>query len=207
METKFVDGFLQKIVRARSRQIRIMELLTGYGRILYTILLFSFAPPAIAQAENELKIPSNSFEDFYRKVEPSLKYIYDSTAQTHNYSDNWDFDGDGIKDELYFVGTQGVHSYYYLKIVLSSDHKARALDFVLSDYPVLTANDTSHFNELPVGFVVAKWGSNTTPTMIVRLDEQTFSGNKEFIKRNIRSKNVMIHFKKGRIKYSQFPNF
>jgi hypothetical protein len=61
------------------------------------------------------QLPSNSFRNDYLKSNPNLKYNYDSATQIHNYSHNWDFDKDGVKDELYFVGTNGAHLYYFLK--------------------------------------------------------------------------------------------
>lgn len=69
-----------------------------------------------------------------RKSNPTLTYSYDNISQIHNYSNNWDFDKDGIKDELYFVGTGGAHLYYFLKVVLSTDKKSREFNFIES-YP------------------------------------------------------------------------
>ena len=79
----------------------------------------------------------NSFESTYRQSQPSLKYSYNDATQTHGYSGNWDLDGDGKADSLYFTGNGGVHLYFSLNIVLSSDNKLRDYNFILLDMPVL----------------------------------------------------------------------
>src|SRR5688572_26469398 len=124
---------------------------------------------------------ANSFEDSYRKSNPKLVYSYDNISKIHNYSNNWDFDKDGIKDEVYFIGTGGAHLYYFLKVVLSSDEKSREFKFVESDFPILTATDTLNFDKIPVGFVVAELGNNLTPSIIVRLDESSYQVNKKLL--------------------------
>ena len=161
---------------------------------LLTFTVFSQQPDTLNRS-------SNSFESAYRKSNPTLTYSYDSATQTHNYSNNWDFDKDGINDEVYFVGTGGAHSYYFLKVVLSTDHKLREFDFIESDFPFLTATDTLNFDKTPVGFVVTDIDKNSTPTIIVRLDEETFYGNNELKKRNIKTKNIIISFENGKTKY------
>ena len=171
-----------------------MKLLITFSFTMLTITVFS-------QQEDSFRIPSNSFEINYSKSNPGLRYSYDNTSQTHNYSNNWDFDKDGIKDEVYFIGTGGAHLYYFLKVVLSTDHKVRELDFIQTDFPLLTATDTLNFEKTPLGFVVTDFGKNLTPTIIVRLDEQTFYNNQELKKRKIKTKNILVSFEKGTTKY------
>lgn len=146
---------------------------------------------------------SNSYEDFYRKTNPSLKYSYDNISQIHNYSDNWDFDKDGIKDKLYFVGKGGAHLYYFLKVILSTDNKSREYNFIELDSPILTATDTLNFTKTPVGFVVSEYGKNLTPSIIIRLDSNTFSDNKLLLtKMKIKSKNIVLSFDDGNTKFT-----
>jgi len=170
-------------------------------KILFTFFLTLLTLTVFSQQADTLDIHSNSFENNYRKSNPTLKYSYDNISQTHNYSNNWDFDKDGIKDELYFVGAGGAHLYYFLKVVLSTDKKSREFDFIQSDSPFLTTTDTLSFDETPYGFVVTNLGKNLTPTIIVRLDEQTFYGNKQLKKRKIKTKNILISFEDGKTKY------
>jgi hypothetical protein len=169
--------------------------------LLFTVVFTIFTLTDFSQKADSVETPSNSFENLYRKRNPSLKYRYDSIAQIHNYSNNWDFDKDGIKDELYFVGTGGAHLYYFLRVVLSSDHTAREFSNIQSDYPLLTSTDTSDLNNTPFGFVVANFGTNLIPTIIVRLGEQTFFNCKQRKKRKIRTNNISLHFENGKSIY------
>ena len=171
-------------------------------KLILSILLTVLTLTVFSQQTDSLNIPSNSFENTYSKSNPTLVYSYDNASQTHNYSNNWDFDKDGINDEVYFVGTGGVHLYYFLKVVLSTDHKPREFEFIESDFPLLTATDTLNFDKTPVGFVVTDFYKNSTTTIIVRLDKQTFVGNKELKKRNIITNNIIISFENGKTKYS-----
>jgi hypothetical protein len=170
-------------------------------KLFITSLLTILTLTAFSQRADSVRISSNSFEVNYRKSNPTLKYTYDNASQTHDYSNNWDFDKDGINDEVYFIGTGGARLYYFLKVILSTDHKPREFDFIQSDFPMLTAIDTFNFDKTPVGFVVTDFGKNLTPTIIVRLDKQTFDGNKELKKRNIKTENVLVSFENGRTKY------
>lgn len=170
-------------------------------KLVITFLLTMLTVTVFSQRGDSVGIPSNSFDSTYGISNPTLRYRYDNASQTHNYSNNWDFDKDGINDELYFIGTGGAHLYYFLKVVLSTDHKPRVFDFIQSEFPLLTATDTLHFDKIPVGFVVTEFGKNLTPTIIVRLDQQTFYDNKELKKRNIKTKNILVSFENGKIKY------
>jgi hypothetical protein len=91
---------------------------------------------------------------------------------------------------LCFIGTGGTHLYYFLKVVLSSDDKPREFSFLQSDFPMLTGMDSLNFDKTLWGFVVTDFGKGQLPTIIVRIDEQTFNDNKEMKKINIPTKNV-----------------
>ncbi len=164
--------------------------------------LTAFTLTVFSQQTNSVDVPSNSFQNNYREFKPTLTYSYDNISQIHNYSNNWDFDKDGIKDEIYFVGTGGAHLYYSLKVVLSSDKKSREFNFIQSDYPLLTATDTLNINKTVFGFVVADIGKGLTPTIIVRLDDNTYYANKsELTKQKINTRNISISFENGKTKY------
>lgn len=164
--------------------------------ILLTLLAFS----SFAQEKNEL---SNSFQDHYSVVKPSLSYSYNEATQSHNYSGNWDFDQDGIKDEVYFIGTGGAHLYYFLKVVLSTDNKPRDFNFIQTDFPVLTSTDTLNFTKAPAGFVVAGIGKHQANCLIVRLDDNSWYSNKKSLKKHhIKTKNIILSFENGKTKYA-----
>jgi hypothetical protein len=170
-------------------------------KLLITFLLTTLTLTVFSQQVDSVRIPSNAFEINYSKSNPTLNYTYNNASQTHDYSNNWDFDKDGKNDEVYFIGTGGAHLFYFLKVVLSTDHKPRKFDFVQSDFPLLTATDTLNFDKTSVGFVVTDLGKDLTPTIIIRLDNQTFYGNNELKKRNIKTKNVSLSFANGKTKY------
>ena len=73
---------------------------------------------------------ANSFEEVLKRTCPLLKYSYNDSSQTHNYSGNWDFDADGKADELYFIGNGGAHLYFHLRIILSSDELENYFQFI-----------------------------------------------------------------------------
>ncbi len=155
-----------------------------------------------SQRVDSLDILSNSFESNYRKSNPNLMYKYDDISQTHDYSINWDFDKDGIKDELFFVGTGGAHLYYYLKVILSTDKISREFNFIQSDFPFLTATDTLNMSYKPLGFVVADFGKNFIPTIIMLLDDNSYHAcRKEIPKLKITTRNIAISFEKGKLKF------
>jgi hypothetical protein len=171
-------------------------------KILIVIFLTTFSLTVFSQQADSLESPSNSFETEYRKSNPNLNYSYSDSAQTHNYSNNWDLDNDGIKDELYFVGTGGAHLYYYLKVILSTDKKTREFNFVQSDFPILIGTDTLKIEKTGSGFVVANLGKELTPTIIVRLDDNTYYAvKKELTKLKLKTKNIDITFENGKTKY------
>ena len=171
-------------------------------KIFITIILTAFTLTVFSQKPDSLDAPSNSFENDYRKTNPTLIYSYDSASQTHNYSNNWDFDKDGIKDELYFVGTGGAHLYYFLKVVLSTDKKSREFNFIQSDFPYLTATDTIDIEKTVNGFVVADIEENRTPTIIVKLDDQTYYANKKILtKKKITTRKILVSFDSSKTKY------
>jgi len=107
------------------------------GLFLSLFLLTNCMDSSRKKPENELEAPTNSFEKQYKKKNPTLRYSYDEKQQIHNYSYNWDFDGDGKKDQLYFVGNKGAHLYYFLRIGVSSEDIITSFPTVESDFPFL----------------------------------------------------------------------
>ena len=174
-------------------------------RLLVTFILNVFTFAVYSQKTDNLETPSNSFENNYRTANPTLIYSYDEISEIHNYSHNWDFDNDGIKDELYFVGTGGAHIYYFLRIVLSSDKKVRDINFIQSDIPFLNSTDTLNSEKASVGFEVKNLEKELTPSIIVRLDESTYYTFKlELKKQKIDTRNCSISFKNGETKFGCF---
>jgi uncharacterized protein YxeA len=171
-------------------------------RVLTACILTISTYTVYAQETDSNQIPSNSFDQYYKRTQPGLKYNYDSLSQSHNYSGNWDFDKDGKMDELYFTGTGGAHTYYFLKVVLSSDQQTRAFPFIQTDYPVLNAGDGLKTKTAVPGFTVINTGEKQAPSILVRLDDQSFYGNRELQRRQVTKKSIILSFKKGVTRYS-----
>jgi len=174
-------------------------------RLFVTFILNVFAFAVYSQNAGKLDIHINSFENEYRLSNPALIYSFDKITLIHNYSNNWDFDNDGIKDELYFVGTGGAHIYYFLRVILSSDKKVRDVNFIQTDFPFLNETDILNSEKTNTGFAVLNIEKELTPSIIVRLDESTYYAfKKELMKENIKSRNCLISFKNGKTKLSSF---
>jgi hypothetical protein len=174
-------------------------------RVIITLILNVFSIAVYSQHSVDFELPSNSFENEYCISNPSLIYSFDEISKIHNYSHNWDFDNDGIKDELYFVGTGGAHIYYFLRVVLSSDKKVRDVNFIQSDFPFLNGTDFLNSEKTNAGFAVLSIEKELTPSIIVQLDESTFDAfKKELLKEKIKTRNSLISFKNGKTKFGYF---
>ena len=94
---------------------------------------------------------SNSFEENYKIKKPNLIYLFNIKNQIHDYSNNWDIDGDEIKDNIYFVGNGGAHLFYHLQVILSSTQKKYVFSNLEIDFPFffemddLCNNDSSKY--------------------------------------------------------------
>jgi len=148
---------------------------------------------------------SNSFEEIYKKTNPTLNYYYDEEKQIHNYSNNWDFDNDGINDEVSFIGTGGAHLYYFLRIILSSDKIVRDFPYLESDYPILPPNEELIKTEFSpksnsINFAVLDISKNNSNDIFIRLDNSSFLTNKEnLIEKGIKTNLVVITFRNSKL--------
>ena len=154
-----------------------------------------------ARAQRGNDTVTNSLDDLYSTHNAPINYNYYETCNTHNYSNNWDFDLDGKKDSLYFIGTGGAHLYYYLKIVLSSDNQPREFSFIETDFPVFTHID-SYDVQISRGFAILPLENGQGLSIIIRLDDQSYYANKrQLLKQNLTSRVIMIYFENGEPKY------
>ena len=104
-------------------------------RVFIVIVFFFFSKMVFSQNE----FPPNSLGEYFQNTTISYRYIEET--QTHDYSGNWDIDGDGIKDSIMFVGTGGAHLYFQLHIYLSSEKKHYGIWFLDTDNPRLESID------------------------------------------------------------------
>ncbi len=128
---------------------------------------------AISEKMNQDEMPSNSFENRFKNT--AINYAYYEESQTHDYSGNWDFDGDGNFDALQFIGNNGAHLYYHLNVALSSDKEKRSYTWLLSDLPLLASFDTflKYTNE--VNFVVHDFNHDGLDDIYLNCEENGYT--------------------------------
>lgn len=173
----------------------------GIFHISCTTVLLLFTSSLLAQSDSI----SNSFDDTYKKNNPTLNYSYDPITQIHDYSGNWDLDKDGIKDRVSFVGTGGAHLYYFLRVVLSSDNKLRNFPYLISDLPVLPpTKETSNTGYNPIKsqsrLVVGDFQKNGLEQIYIRLDNASILANQKILKqKGINTRHIILSFKNGKL--------
>jgi len=174
--------------------------------ILVFIILLSATINVLSQSDSL----SNSFDEHYKKTNPTITYKYDNKKQIHDYSNNWDFDKDGKLDNLYFVGTGGAHLYYFLRIVLSSDNIRRDFPFIESDFPILPKEyELNKTDYRPTSdqtfFAVFNNNKENDLTIFVKLDKATYAvTNQALKKKGVTTSLVTVSFKKGKAVLKDF---
>lgn len=68
-------------------------------------------------------VQGNSLYTYVQERNPALQYSYLEQSQTHDYSGNWDIDGDGKTDSIFWIGNGGAHLMYHVKIALSHNRQ------------------------------------------------------------------------------------
>ncbi len=175
--------------------------------IVMTLLVLLASSLAWSQEEG---LPLNSFEYLYAAIHPDLHYSYDAATQTHNYSGNWDFDGDSIADQLMFVGNGGVHLYFHLRLVLSTDEYVRDYPFISVDMPVLPAAEYASRKEFNPLFMqcpisVLDCNGDKSPDIFIRLDQSAYTVNAALLREHrINSHMLMVTFQKGKVKLQNY---
>ena len=143
---------------------------------LNNIFLFICLLPQFVQAQSSLLLPDDKYySDYMESHYPNLEFSYKSATQTFDYSGNWDFDGDGKKDSLFFVGNKGAHVYYHLVLHLSSEERSRDFtDFMEIDDPLLMDDSAlENRDKEPVSypqFVVGDFNSDSRADIYININ-------------------------------------
>jgi hypothetical protein len=153
---------------------------------------------------------SNSFKKGYEKSDPGLKYSYDEIKQIHDYSGNWDLDGDSKPDSVFFIGNGGVHLYYYLRIVLTSDNIVRDYNFMTIDFPKLETlekltNRKDKHSTVPQ-FVVSDFNNDGRSDIYVCVDTKVNAIPGVWKSKGVTSNQLVLSFKGGAIVIDNFSN-
>lgn len=171
---------------------------------LLCLLIIYFELSLNAQGHNPTEI-TNSFEAIYRRSHPDLIYKYQDDSQIHDYSGNWDLDGDGIKDKLYFIGNNGAHLYYYLNIELSSDPNILVYPFLQTDAPFLVDFNELVKSEHRHGFAVSDSSGTHSPNILIRIDQNTLlSYSHEFAKYQLKHPSIYLQYENGIITFRSY---
>lgn len=144
--------------------------------ILFVICLHSCTcSKRPGETQKSLLLPedmvSNSFA--YKFKNSMIKYDYVNDSQVHDYSGNWDFDGDNIKNSLLFIGQGGAHLFYHLKVVLSAINEVYNYQWISTDLPLLESAEklTSRDIDLFPKFVIADFNKDSLQDIYVNISD------------------------------------
>ena len=138
----------------------------------FIVLSICFAC-ANSKKMNQDEMPSNSFENRFKNS--TTHYAYFEETQTHDYSNNWDFDGDGKFDALHFIGNNGAHLYYHLNVGLSSEKEKRSYTWLFTDFPLLESFDTFLKYTNAVNFVVHDFNDDGLEDIYLNCEENGYT--------------------------------
>lgn len=170
---------------------------------LFSIFLFLFN----IIFSQKLEPFNGSYKKKYEIEKPEIKYEYLRKKQVHNYSGNWDFDGDNIKDQLYFIGNGGAHLYFYLKIILSSNKKKHDFNFILLDRPVLVdliKLEKENLKNFTTEFIIHDFNSDGLNDIYVNFDDTFSSIPCKWKRKGISSRHIVLNFNKGKLKIKNY---
>jgi hypothetical protein len=142
-------------------------------------------------------IPSNSY--VFKYQDNKINYFYSENSLTHDYSNNWDLDGDGILDKIMFVGNDGAHIYYRILIHLSSIDNFFFYPYLSTDMPMyepidlLRKNDDSMF---PV-FVVHDFNKDGKEDIYLNISKNNYDSLK-MIELGISSSQIVLIYDEER---------
>ncbi len=138
---------------------------------------------------------SSCYENANKDTEKLNSNILQSQKiNTQNWLDQFDLDGDGIKDHIYFDFSGGAHCCYKINIVLTSDKKERTFPFEM-DGGYIGGID----NSKPDQFDIRDIDNDRLPEILMRI--QTYNGGSKAIpvkwqtEYGIKSNHIVIEYK------------
>ena len=141
--------------------------------------------------------------------DPGFHYSYDPLTPTFNYSGNWDVDGDGKTDSIYFIGNGGAHTYYHLRFILSTEHKTRDLPFLSIDLPY--PGNAEHLKRPgqttpPVvpQFVVHDFNGDSINDIYINFDIRDYHIPKKWKLQGLSSRYAVISYKNKKLVMKNF---
>lgn len=164
-------------------------------RIVFA-MLFSCTNVLYAQAD----MPGAAYaQNIYNPETKSVNLSY-------NYSGKWDFDGDGKKDSLFFIGNGGAHAYFYPKLILSKDGSTRIYPTVLLDMPYFNNKvQLEKFRKNPaVQLIVDDLDKDGITDIYFNFDHSSGAIPKTWRRKGIHTKYVIVSFAGGTLKCNNY---
>ncbi len=161
--------------------------------IIIAIFLFA-ANYLLAQKDSSVYVenPANEF----------VQYIYNPNIKiktlSYNYSNRWDFDNDGKNDSLVFIGNGGAHTYFYLRLKLTSEKSTRSYPTVQLDMPYITTTNDSLIIKMKhpaIQFVIGDFDRNQTTDIYLNFDNDFSQIPLSWKNAGITKKTVVLSYK------------
>lgn len=171
---------------------------------LFTLLTAT----AHAQDTASIEQVSNSYKESLERSHPGLHYRYIDSSQTHDYSGNWDMDGDGKADGICFMGNGGAHLYFHLRLILSSENRTQDFNWLTFDLPMPgQISDLKNSNgKLPVmpQFIVADFDTDGRQDLYLCFDDHYTSIAARWKRRGVTSRYLLLSYKRKKIVIRNF---
>lgn len=132
-------------------------------------------------------------------------YVYDSTLKTkiltYQYHDLGDLDGDGKWDSIAFIGNGGAHSYFHLRVQLSSSDTWTAYPTFSIDMPYWNKGKPcdSYFQ-----FAVCDFDYDGLDEIYLNIDNPFGSIPKYLRDDGLTSEQLIVEFRKGKLVVRNF---
>lgn len=154
------------------------------------------------------RLPTNSFADYFK--ESTVKYAYHDPSQIHDYSGNWDLDGDAVPDSVKFIGNGGAHLQYHLFLHLSKAKTGKAFPWLYTDFPLLESyaslkvRDSSN-NTLPK-FVVHDFNGDGLKDIYLNAGDAGYPLPPQFSETGLNSPEVIVAYdqEEGGIRFGNY---
>ena len=201
----------QEDVKNRKNQINMRKILvTNFSIVFLGFSVFAISSCDSTTSDGVKRETPQKRANNEINAEETRNYVhaFNAKTQVHNYSRNFDFDGDIDSDSMYFVGTGGAHLYYYLKIRLSSTKKTYEFhDIQIDDptvYDVSYLKKTNFLSPNPPACVVdyygdlaqTHFGGNLSEhALFFRLEKYVYS--KSWLSKGINSDYILLYFDQG----------
>ena len=193
-----------------------------YSIWIVALTVYFSCNPRVKQSGQSMDSPNESMDSSYTYPYPpipnpyfpmdsSINYTYIKASQTHDYSNNWDFDGDGLLDDLKFVGNGGAHTLFSLVVRLKSQKTAYSFDCISTDFPKLenmAALDLSDSLSILPKFVIFDFNSDGISDIYLNTDDGSLDVCKqERAKLGLKTSRIVIAFNSGKPVFKDYSPY